>query len=199
MVKIGLTGGIGSGKSYVADILRRLRIPVYDTDREAKRLMTESEPLRCGLMNCVGKHAYLPDGTLNRSLIASYLFASPLHAERINGLVHPVVRMDFLDWAGRQECPLVAMECAILYESGFDRLVDVVLAVRAPEPVCLERAMRRDHASVEQVRARMAAQMPDEERARRADYVIDNDGSAPLEDAIRHILAKLGWKDSGSD
>lgn len=86
MIKVGLTGGIGCGKSYVADLLRRRHIPVYDTDKEAKRLMMESATIRRGLVDWVGERAYMPDGTLNRERIASYLFASPLHAERINGL-----------------------------------------------------------------------------------------------------------------
>ena len=96
MIKVGLTGGIGCGKSYVADLLRRRHIPVYDTDKEAKRLMMESATIRRGLVDWVGERAYMPDGTLNRERIASYLFASPLHAERINRLVHPVVQDDFL-------------------------------------------------------------------------------------------------------
>ena len=117
MIKVGLTGGIGCGKSYVADLLRRRHIPVYDTDKEAKRLMMESATIRRGLVDWVGERAYMPDGTLNRERIASYLFASPLHAERINRLVHPVVQDDFLQWVDKQDGPLVVMECAILYES----------------------------------------------------------------------------------
>ena len=132
MIKVGLTGGIGCGKSYVADLLRRQHISVYDTDKEAKRLMMESATIRQGLVDRIGERAYTPDGALNRELIASYLFASPLHAERINRLVHPVVQDDFLQWVDKQNGSLVVMECAILYESGFDRLVDEVLLVRAP-------------------------------------------------------------------
>ena len=177
MIKVGLTGGIGCGKSYVADLLRRRHIPVYDTDKEAKRLMMESATIRRGLVDWVGERAYMPDGTLNRERIASYLFASPLHAERINRLVHPVVQDDFLQWVDKQDGPLVVMECAILYESGFDRLVDEVLLVRAPERVCLERVM--------------AAQMLDEERCRRAHYIINNDGGSDVEGALRDIWVKI--------
>ena len=179
MIKVGLTGGIGCGKSYVADLLRRRHIPVYDTDKEAKRLMMESATIRRGLVDWVGER------------IASYLFASPLHAERINRLVHPVVQDDFLQWVDKQDGPLVVMECAILYESGFDRLVDEVLLVRAPERVCLERVMKRDGASEAQVKARMAAQMSDEERCRRAHYIINNDGGSDVEGALRDIWVKI--------
>ncbi len=191
MIKVGLTGGIGCGKSYVADLLRRRRIPVYDTDKEAKRLMTESATIRRGLTDWIGERAYMPDGTLNRELIASYLFASPLHAERVNRLVHPAVRNDFLRWADKHDGAFVVMECAILYESGFDRLVDEVLLVRAPERVRVERVMRRDGVSEAQVKARMAAQMPDEERCRRARHIINNDGNSDVEAALNEIWARI--------
>lgn len=192
MIKVGLTGGIGSGKSYVADLLRRRHIPVYDTDKEAKRLMTETEAIRSKLVDWIGLKAFMPDGTLNRELIASYLFDSSLHAERINRLVHPAVRDDFLQWVDKQDEPLVVMECAILYESGFDRLVDEVLLVRAPERVCLERAMKRDGASKARVKARMEAQMSDDERCKRAHYIINNDGNSDVEGILRDMLVKIG-------
>ena len=192
MIKVGLTGGIGCGKSYVADLLRRQHISVYDTDKEAKRLMMESATIRQGLVDRIGERAYTPDGALNRELIASYLFASPLHAERINRLVHPVVQDDFLQWVDKQNGSLVVMECAILYESGFDRLVDEVLLVRAPERVCIERVMKRDGASDTQVRARMAAQMSDEERCKRAHYIINNDGNSDVEGILRDMWMKIG-------
>lgn len=191
MIKVGLTGGIGSGKSYVADLLRRRRVPVYDTDKEAKRLMTESTAIRRELTACVGERAYMPDGTLNRERVASYLFASPLHAERVNRIVHPAVRDDFQKWADGRDEPLVFMECAILYESGFDRLVDEVVLVRAPERVCLERVMEREGIPESRVRERMAVQMPDEERRRLARYVINNDGRTDVERALTEILLRI--------
>lgn len=190
-VRLAVTGGIGSGKSYVAAMLSRWRIPVYNTDEEARRLMVESERIRQDLTALLGPEAYTRDGALDKRRIASYLFASPRHAERINGLVHPVVRDDFLAWVERQERPLVAMECAILFESGFDRLVDKVLLVRAPGDVCLKRAMRRDCASEEAVKARMAAQMSDEERCAKADYIIDNDGNSDVERRLEEVLRRV--------
>lgn len=189
--RIGLTGGIGCGKSHVAAVLRRWGIPVYDTDREAKRLMAESSAIRDGLTALLGPEAYGPDGKPDRARVAAYLFASPEHAQRINSLVHPAVRDDFLRWAAEQDAPCVAMECAILYESGFDRLVDEVLLVVAPESVCLERAMRRDGATEEQVRARMAAQMTDAERRGRARYVLENGSGADVEPPLREMLGEM--------
>ena len=153
--------------------------------------MVESERIRQDLTALLGPGAYTRDGALDKRRIASYLFASPRHAERINGLVHPVVRDDFLAWVERQERPLVAMECAILFESGFDRLVDKVLLVRAPGDVCLKRAMRRDCASEEAVKARMAAQMSDEERCAKADYIIDNDGNSDVERRLEEVFRRV--------
>ena len=190
-LKIGITGGIGSGKSHVAGVLRRWGIPVYDTDREAKRLMQESADIRRGLTALLGPGAYGADGKPDKARVAAYLFGSPEHARRINGLVHPAVQDDFLRWAAGQDAPLVAMECAILYESGFDRLVDEVLLVVAPEDVCLERAMKRDGATESQVKARMAAQMPDAERRARARYVVDNGSGADVEPALKELLARM--------
>lgn len=190
-LKIGITGGIGSGKSHVAGVLRRWGIPVYDTDREAKRLMQESADIRRGLTALLGPGAYGADGKPDKARVAAYLFGSPEHARRINGLVHPAVQDDFLRWAAGQDAPLVVMECAILYESGFDRLVDEVLLVVAPEDVCLERAMKRDGATESQVKARMAAQMPDAERRARARYVVDNGSGADVEPALKELLARM--------
>lgn len=191
MVKLGITGGIGSGKSYVAGLLSARGIPVYDTDREAKRLMTESVSIRRCLVELLGESVYRPDNTLNKKLVASYLFSSPEHADVINGIVHPVVREDFLKWSEMQTAPCVAMECAILFESGFDALVDRVVLVRAPEGLCIERAMRRDGATEAQVKARMALQMPDEERLVRSHYIIDNDGRTDINAVLERLLAQI--------
>lgn len=191
MVKLGLTGGIGSGKSYIAGLLAARGVLVYDTDREAKRLMTESPSIRQRLTALLGEEAYAPDDTLNRKLVASYLFASSEHADVINGIVHPVVREDFLKWSEEQTAPCVVMECAILFESGFDALVDRVVLVRAPERVCIERAMLRDGATEEQIKARMALQMSDEERSVRSHYIIDNDGRPDMDAAVDRILAQI--------
>ena len=112
-------------------------------------------------------------------------------AERVNRLVHPAVREDFNRWVAGQSAPLVAMECAILYESGFDRLVDKVLLVHAPEEICLRRAMLRDGASEAQVKARMRAQMPDAARLCRADYILENDGQEELPSRLGRIISQI--------
>lgn len=159
MRKIGITGGIGSGKSFVSHILEtRFGIPIYNSDVQAKRLMAEDQSLVQGLQSLLGKDAYLPDGRLNRPFIASYLFASPQHAARINALVHPIVCEDFEKWSLAQTSATVGVESAILLESGLEKLVDDILLVEACEETRLQRTIKRDQTQAENVRARMAQQ-----------------------------------------
>lgn len=171
---IGITGGIGSGKSYVSAILReKFGIPVYDCDKEAKRLTASNEEIRQKLIALVGPEVF--DGNkLNKQLLADYLFADVENASRVNAIIHPVVLQDFKRWAEEQhEKPIVALESAILFESGFNEMVDKVLFVDAPEEVRLRRAMLRDTASEAQIRARMKMQRPELHRLQ-ADFIINN-------------------------
>ena len=126
MISIAITGGIGSGKSYVSAMLQAEGIPIYNTDDEAKRLMLSDEGIRRDLVALLGEEVY-QEGVLNKPLLASYLFADPAHAARINGIVHPRVKEDFLRWVNRHaEEEIVGMECAILFEAGFEDAVDGV-------------------------------------------------------------------------
>lgn len=191
MISIAITGGIGSGKSYVSALLQKQSIPIYNADDEAKRLMLGDEGIREGLIDLLGDEVYT-DGNLNKPLLASYLFADAGNAARINSIVHPRVKADFRSWLkAHQESEIAALECAILYESGFEDTVDFVVMVYAPEELRVERAMRRDNATEQQIRARIAAQMNDEEKCRRADYVVFNDGSIPLERQLADLIAQL--------
>lgn len=191
MISIAITGGIGSGKSYVSSLLQERGIPIYNADDEAKRLMLVDEDIRTGLTNLLGKDVYI-DGVLNKPLLASYLFADAGNAARINAIVHPRVKADFRCWLeARRDLEIVGLECAILFEAGFEDTVDVVVMVYAPEALRIERAMRRDHATEQQIRARIAAQMNDEEKCRRADYVVFNDGSIPLERQLTDLITQL--------
>lgn len=180
-MRIGLTGGIGAGKSYVAQQLTaQYGIPVYDCDREAKRLMVTSPVIRQQLTALLGTEVYLPDGQLNKRLIADYLFANEEHQRAVNAIVHPAVKADFRQWATEQEqagAPAVGIESAILVEAGFTDLADKVIVVEAPLALRLQRVMKRDGATEEEVRARMARQISDEERRQAADFIIVNDGS----------------------
>ncbi len=171
---IGITGGIGSGKSYVSAILQeKFGIPVYDCDMEAKRLTASNEEIRQKLIALVGPEVF--DGNkLNKQLLADYLFADVENASRVNAIIHPVVLQDFKRWAEEQhEKPIVALESAILFESGLGEMVDKVLFVDAPEEVRLRRAMLRDTATEAQIRARMKMQRPELHRLQ-ADFIIDN-------------------------
>ena len=158
MTRLGVTGGIGSGKSYVCRMLaEHFGIPVYDCDARAKQLMDSDETIRQQLTALVGEQIY--EGThLVRPALAHYLFASQQHADQVNAIVHPAVRRDFRHWAERQTTPLVALESAILHESGFDEEVDEVIFVDAPDALRIERAMQRDAASRQQIEARIACQ-----------------------------------------
>lgn len=187
-LKLAITGGIGSGKSYVTALLKKRHIPIYNNDAEAKRLMMVSSTIRESLCSLVSSDVYCSDGTLNRTLLAEWMFASSERVEQVNALVHPVVKEDFLRWSSQQDAPIVVMECAILFESGFDALVDKVLLVTAPEQVRIERVMKRDNVSAEQVLARIAAQMSDKERSQKADYILNNDGDGNIEIALSTIL-----------
>lgn len=192
MLKIGITGGIGSGKTYVCQILGRLGVPVYNCDAEAKRLMTESSFIRHHLVELLGGSVYCSDGSLNKPMLAQYIFSDPSHAARINSLVHPVVKDDFLDFVSSLgQVRFCAMESAILFESGFNELVDVTVVVDAPLHVRMERAMIRDAATEEQVRARMKSQLSDDERRELSDYCIWNDGTTDVESQVSHLLCKL--------
>ena len=191
MISIAITGGIGSGKSYISNILQEYGIPIYNTDDEAKRLMVSDEGIRRDLVALLGEEVYV-EGTLNKSLLASYLFADPENAARINGIVHPRVKMDFCRWLEQHsDQEIVGMECAILFEAGFDDAVDSVVMVYAPENLRVERAVKRDHATEAQIRARIAAQLDDEEKRKRADYVIYTDGSISLDSQLSTLIAQL--------
>jgi dephospho-CoA kinase len=189
-IKIGVTGGIGSGKSYVCNLLRQRGYPVFDCDSEAKRLMVDSPDVRRGLQALVPE-AYQSDGTLNKPAIAAYLFADDTHAVSINAVVHPAVSEAFCRWSREQTTPVVFMECAILYESHFDAWVDDVLLVDAPEWLRLQRAIARDGATPEQIQARMARQYPPEELRKRARYILQNDEGSDPETQIEDFLCSL--------
>ena len=192
-IRIGITGGIGSGKSVVAHLLEVMGIPVYISDAEAKLLMLDDPGIRQGLTDLLGTAVYLPDGSLNKPLLASYLFASAGHARQVNGIIHPRVRDDFRLWVRqRASLPVVGMESAILVEAGFAEEVDKVVMVYAPLEVRIARAMRRDEASRSQIERRIRGQMDDEAKRGLADFVIINDGRRALIPQVRELLRLVG-------
>ena len=190
MIRLGITGGIGSGKSFVAILLRGMGVPVYDTDSAAKRLMTEDAVIVSQLTELLGAEAYV-DGKLNKPLVAQFLFRNQQNAQIINSIVHPRVKADFVKWASLHKEEIVGMECAILFESGMDTVVDKVLTVSAPYELRLKRAMNRDGVSREKIEVRIRAQMPEEEKINRSDYVLMNDGSVDLQQHLACLLDEI--------
>ncbi len=193
VIKIGITGGIGSGKSFFSSRLKEYGIPVFDSDSEAKKLMLVSPFIVSSLKSLLGDNVYI-DGKLNKSLIADYIFSSPTNAHKINSIVHPCVKKEFLSWVNEHFNSgdrIVAIESAILLESGFDDIVDKVVTVHAPLELRISRVMKRDHTSREKVLERINSQMSDDERNQRADFVIENDGLTPLDEQIERLFSIL--------
>jgi len=197
---IGLTGGIGSGKSTIAQRLRQMGYAVYDTDSEAKRLIVEDENVRTQMVQLFGNEVYA-NGVYQTALVAQRVFTDRSLLAQLNAIVHPAVRADILRWATMQDSPsfrkglgvgLCFVECAILYQAGFDELCNKVVAVTAPEEVRLARVLARDHSTIDKVRARMRAQEAERD-IERADIVINNDGKASIPtlcEEIIHLLNK---------
>lgn len=185
MKRIALTGGIGSGKSYVCAMLKKHGIAVYDCDDAAKRIMRSSQKVISSLKELVGNDVYTSDGTLNKAEMAEFILASKENADAVNAIVHPAVAEDFVN-SGIQW-----MECAILFESGFDRYVDIKICVTAPEDVRKERVMKRDGISSEKALQWIRCQMSQEEVKKRSDYEIINDGKTDIENQIKDILNNI--------
>ena len=186
-MKVGITGGIGSGKTTVCRIFELLGIPVYYADDRAKWLMKHDPKLIKGIQNLLGTAAYFDDGELNRPYIASIIFNDKAKLEQMNALVHPAVWMDGEEWNKKHnDAPYTLKEAALLYETGGYQLMDQMITVFANKKVRLKRVMSRDNASRQEVLARMDKQMPNLEKAKRADFVIKNDGKHLI---IRQVLA----------
>ncbi len=183
-MKIGITGGIGSGKSYICQRLKTRGIEVYDCDSAAKRLIRTSDSIRRQLTQLIGEDTYIGD-SLNKVAVARFLLASESNALAIDHIVHPAVFQDFMD-SGMQW-----MESAILYESGINKLVDRVIVVTAPLEIRIQRVMQRDGITRENVEQWMQRQWSQEEVRKRADYEIVNDGIADIDAQIDIILEKI--------
>lgn len=187
--KIGITGGIGSGKSVVSHLLDVMGVPMYISDIETKKLMQSDEEIRRSLIALLGEEVYV-GGSLNKPMLAAYLFASDQHAREINAIVHPRVKADFRRWVQEHDRhPLVGIESAILIEAGFAAEVDKVVMVYAPREVRVARAIERDSSSREQIEQRIRSQMDDEVKREYADFVIVNDGERALIPQVQELLA----------
>ena len=191
MLKIGVTGGIGSGKSTVCRIFSQLGVPVYSADDRAKQLMTEDEDLVERIEGLFGPDAYLANGILNREHISDRAFHDATLLGKLNALVHPAVFRDFDTWLEQQTAPYIIKEAALLFESGSFRDLDFIVTVSAPRELRITRCMQRDGNTRKQVLARMDKQWTEKQRNDAADFIIKNDEKSALIPQVMELHAKF--------
>lgn len=185
---IAITGGIGSGKTVVSDVLRVMGHPVYDCDKNAKSLMDSSDEIKSSLIKYFGSEI-INDKGIDRRLLSELVFGDASLLQILNSIVHPVVVKDVMDWRNRQDCDVAFVETAILKESGLAKIVDGVWVVEAHEDVRVGRVMRRNAFSEAEVRARIAVQSNDFEYSGLPVYYIDNNGEKPILPQISSLLS----------
>lgn len=174
MLSIGLTGGIGSGKSTVAQIFKVLGVPVYNADEAAKKLMNENEELKQKLMNEFGKETYL-NGILNRNYLSKIVFNDSYELDKLNAIVHPVVIEDTAQWTMQQKAAYIVKEAALMFEAGTTQNLNYVIGVFAPKSLRILRTMKREGITKEQIEARMNHQIDESIKMKLCDFVINND------------------------
>ena len=191
MVVIGMTGGIGAGKSYVADILRMRGIPVYDSDSRARLITANDRQVKAGLTALAGEALYA-GGVFHKEILAEFIFGNNENMEYVNGIIHPRVKDDFRQWTGTLAgYDICVLESAILFESGFDRITDLTVCVDAPLELRLQRCMKRDNTDRSSILKRIRSQMDQDEKCRMADYVIVNENVHDLESQIDALIEKV--------
>ena len=199
MLKIGITGGIGSGKSTICNFFKLIGIPVFQADVEAKKILNESAIIRGKMTLYFGSDIYLPNQTIDRNKkkkkkkkkkLAQLIFNSPSLLEKVNSIVHPEVRKRFFDWCDQQKTPYIIHEAAILFETGFAQMMDYNILVTAPKQQRTDWVMNRDNSSAKQVEERMSKQWPDEKKEQLADFIIKNNN----QELIIPVLLELDQK-----
>ena len=193
MMIVGLTGGIGSGKTTVAKLFKELGVPVYNSDLRAKKLMKNSGEIRTAVIDLLGKDSYVLE-RLNKKYIADKVFSNKELLQKLNAIVHPAVRNDFLRWVKSKKTPYVIQEAAILFENSSYSNFDKIILVKAPKKVRLERILERDNGSKEEILARMENQWDDSEKIPLSDYIIENidlDQTKLQVEQIHHQLTKI--------
>ncbi len=192
MKVVGLTGGIGSGKTTIAKMFEEQGIPVYYADDEAKKLMNTSELIKQKLISAFGEDSYQNE-KLNRAYLAEQVFNDKEKLKTINSIVHPEVDRHFKEWVSAQQSKIVVQENAILFESGKKDRFDVIITVTAPEEVRIRRVVKRDQTSEEQVKARIKNQMDDTEKIKNSDYTIENTDLAKSKKQVLQIIRLLNY------
>lgn len=190
MIKVGITGGIGSGKTTVCRIFQYLGIPVYIADAEAKKLMVNDKNLRKKIIALLGTDSYKND-ELNRQFIANQVFNNQELLTKLNSYVHPLVRQDFIKWSSKQKAPYVIYEAALMIESGSYKLLDKLIVVTAPIELRIDRVCQRDNVDPDKVLQRINNQMSQGEMVSYADHVITNDGKISLLKQVLKLHKKL--------
>ena len=187
---IGLTGGIGSGKTTVGNMFRDLGVPVYDSDKEAKLLMQNSKEIHAGLEALFGKEAFI-GGILNREFIADKVFTDKSLLQQLNSLVHPVVRHHFLSWQKEQTFPYVVQEAAIIFENGSYSNYDKIILVTAPKEIRIKRVMLRDENTRKNILDRMKNQWTDRQKRKLSNFVIINVNLEETKIKVRQIHSEI--------
>lgn len=190
MYIVGITGGIGTGKTIVAEIFSAMGYPVYNSDVEAKCIMQTDPVVMEELRSQFGSRVFV-NGQIDRQCLANEVFTNPDRLAILNSIVHPAVRVHFNEWRQKQHSDIVFLETAILFESGFNREANRVLLIQSPEELRIKRVMLRDQCTREQVVDRMARQWSQEQKAMLADFVINNDEIQPLLPQIEQLLAQI--------
>ncbi len=194
MAVIGVTGGIGSGKSYVVDVFALLGAAVFRSDDAAKEIMANNKHVIKSVIELFGVDAYKEDCELNRPYIAEQIFTNPEKRLALNAIVHPEVASHLCDFIKKHKDGIVVTESAIIFESGFNKYVDIVVSVTAPIDIRIERVIKRDNLSVNDIMSRITSQMSDEERNKLSDFIVYNLGDALIVPQVIYILKKVKKK-----
>lgn len=192
MKRIGITGGIGSGKSTVCKLFALLGVPVYAADDESKKLLDDNASVKLAIVGAFGESILDESGFIDRKQLATLVFNDKMKLDQLNGIVHPAVAKHFEDWCKKQSnVPYILKEAAILFESGANKGVDEVIVVTAPKDIRIQRVIGRDKVSSEEVEKRMANQWPEEEKVKLANYVLTNDEQQLLIPQVLQLHAVL--------
>lgn len=185
-MRVAITGNIGSGKSYVSDLFKSLGVPVFDSDREAK-LLYDLPEVRQKMVERFGANIYNEEGALDRRLMASKVFADACALGYVESVLYPVLNKRFAEWADQQGTPYVLFESALIFEKHLEEMFDAIIVVAASESVRIRRVMTRDRCTEEQVRARMAMQLPQSEKVTKADFVIVHEADDEDEALMKQV------------
>ncbi len=192
MLKIGLTGGIGSGKSYISEIFKHLNISVYVADSRTKELYIENEELKSKMIDAFGQEVYLGSGTINTEYLRKLIFNDNVQLKLVNSIVHPIVMSDFNNWCDeRKDEKYVIKESAILFETGLYWQLDKTILVTAQTDIRVERIQKRENVPVEEIKKKIHAQWTDDDKSKFADFIIKNDDNSLLLPQVLSIHEKI--------